>query len=1517
MKKILLVSLFAIIGLGVSLSVGAHQIFASGLNLPYVTSNGSNLYISPTDIPSTATTETWGGNGQTTGATSTTDGFANTTAIINTLGDDGVNAASICYDLTFDGYSDWYLPAGDQISAIHTQWNNETLNKGDYADAGWVDFETNNAYLSSTESTANTVYAESFSTGPVGYGKGSGYPGYVRCVRNDPVVSITDAGVTGFTAPVASATPQTYSDLTAGAPSQYTVTNLTWSPDHGTFYGSTTYTATITLTSATGYEFPSGDIASPTTNVGTVNSVGTTSGSGSGNTLSFTVEFPETASLNLYWYHTGTATDSNWTTRVGNWWLDESHSQQAPSLPTINDDVVNLGATGTGPSVDLDAWTAPKSIDATNTGISFTSVMNGLGMDITGDAAFYGNSFLDNHTVYGDATFNGSSQNEGTVSEDAFFKDSSFNYGTVSGNATFYDDLTVNQGWVGKDKIREYTHNVFVHYNFCNDGSHWILKADSGVVVNIYHACHTTDPGYEYYTTFDPELPSDRFVTTYQPSIYYWNNGVANTNWTTQANWWTDSDHLHQATSLPTIYDDVVLLGNSGTGPTATLGAYSTPTTINSGTTGINFTSSSTRNPGIDITGNATFHGASYNDNTITGNATFYDTSYNNNTITGSAIFYGDSSLNSGIVTGTRTRYYNGDNQHNATQDFTGTDRPWTVVADGVVADVSGDTYDNTTTFQTRNGGSFTYKTANTIETCVQFEDINNNLNGLYTLGKDLDCSGEGSRIVVAPSQNEPFTGTFNGGGHTINVAINGYNDDNNIGIFGNASGANISNLNITGVIHGGSYYIGSLVGYGKNLDIENVNSTASISGSGEVGGLVGELDADIGTATISNSSSSGNVSDSGEDVGGLVGLLYSGTIGNINITNSHSSGFVDGTSEVGGLVGYLDNENGNTITISGSYSTSAVIGYNQNIGGLVGYIYDIGLSEAGDLTAVTITNSYHTTGNVSGPNNVGGLIGKVYDDYTATFNLTNSYATGKVNGGDNTENVGGLIGDASFGNNNDSIIANITGNYFSGDVSGGEDSIGGLIGYLNTDSNADYFTTAINISNNHTTGTVSGPEGIGGLIGENDLYAQGDSSFPLTFNFNNNYSTSSISEVDGFGSISGLVGDLEIYNRSNQLLTFNFNQNYATGTITTDSGLAGGLVGQLNSSDDSGNSLNVTFSQDYYSGTITDSSTTGYDGGLFGRLLSGDGNPIILSDSYANVDVTGYEYLGGLIGSAGNVSISNSYASGTVKGNDPESSTVGGGLIGKIEDDYVSINNSFGVNTISQLSEVPFGAVIGSTNSYTVSLSNNFYDQTLSGQTSCEGDITPDPSDCTAINTTDVPNANYFKGDVTANVPFVNNWIFPTTWRTNTNSYPTLRYFFPVLDVPPVVVVTPPVVHSSGGGGGGGGNYYVPPKTPVLTTATTTTTGVTSSLLNFKDLITSKNLSLGMTNNPLIKTLQLFLISQNAGPQAKALAKHGATNNFGSLTKLALMEFQKAHNIRSTGIMGPDTRKAIALLIK
>jgi hypothetical protein len=140
-----------------------------------------------------------------------------------------------------------------------------------------------------------------------------------------------------------------------------------------------------------------------------------------------------TAAATLYF---DGAVDSAWTT-VGNWWLDDGHTQAAGRLPAAIDSVVATATvTASGQTV-----------------VNFTigGEVSWLGgtLAVTGIATFNDRA-LNEGTVTGNATFNDDSSNEpiGIVAGDATFNDSSRNAGNVTGTATFTGSA-FNEGTAG------------------------------------------------------------------------------------------------------------------------------------------------------------------------------------------------------------------------------------------------------------------------------------------------------------------------------------------------------------------------------------------------------------------------------------------------------------------------------------------------------------------------------------------------------------------------------------------------------------------------------------------------------------------------------------------------------------------------------------------------------------------------------------------------------------------------------------------------------------------------------------------------------------------------------------------------------------------------------------------------------------------------------------------------------------------------------------------------------------
>ena len=348
------------------------------------------------------------------------------------------------------------------------------------------------------------------------------------------------------------------------------------------------------------------------------------------------------------------------------------------------------------------------------------------------------------------------------------------------------------------------------------------------------------------------------------------------------------------------------------------------------------------------------------------------------------------------------------------------------------------------------------------ISTPAELDAVRNGMDKYYKLSNDIDLTsylapgGAGYAkwgdvgwepiANAAVSDNDIFTGNFDGNGHKISGLRINRNAIGCVGLFGLVFSADIKNLGVEiadrGVTGGGS--VGGLVGSMYYSSITNCYAMGNVSGELFVGGLVG----DTYDGSITYSYVIGNVSGS-QCVGGLAGVMDFSSV-----TNSYATGNVNGGIHVGGLVG---NITGSSIT--NCYSTCNVTGGASQTGGLVG-----------SQRSASITSSY-ATGNVSGGS---GLVGE-----QSSSSITNSYATGNVSGGF----VGGLVGDQ--------MGSSITNSYATGNVNGSS-TVGGLVG-------RQYAFTLITgsdtntITNSYVMGNVSGSESAGGLVGyQDDDYGRG-----------------------------------------------------------------------------------------------------------------------------------------------------------------------------------------------------------------------------------------------------------------------------------------------------------------------------------------------------------------------------------------------------------------------------------------
>ena len=213
------------------------------------------------------------------------------------------------------------------------------------------------------------------------------------------------------------------------------------------------------------------------------------------------------------------------------------------------------------------------------------------------------------------------------------------------------------------------------------------------------------------------------------------------------------------------------------------------------------------------------------------------------------------------------------------------------------------------------------------------------------TLDTDIDLTGK-EWTPIGTGYSNKYTGTFDGGGHTIK-GLTVTTNDQFVGLFGSIG------------------YAGTV----KNVMMEDVQITSNRS-SGFAGGVAGYSD-----GTIENCSVSGSVSGT-VYVGGVVGAQLGGSI-----TGCSSSATVKGMVDVGGVAGQTNS----SATLTACYATGNVtieIAPKKNIagGGLVG------MNAGSSLLACYATGNVTSTGSSTGYMHIGGFLGNNYTTVTAGY---------------------------------------------------------------------------------------------------------------------------------------------------------------------------------------------------------------------------------------------------------------------------------------------------------------------------------------------------------------------------------------------------------------------------------------------------------------------------------------------------------------------------------------------------
>ena len=211
------------------------------------------------------------------------------------------------------------------------------------------------------------------------------------------------------------------------------------------------------------------------------------------------------------------------------------------------------------------------------------------------------------------------------------------------------------------------------------------------------------------------------------------------------------------------------------------------------------------------------------------------------------------------------------------------------------------------------------------------------------TLDKNIDLTGK-DWTPIGTSFDNSYTGTFDGGGHTI-TGLTITTKDQFVGLFGY--------LNRAGTV--------------KNVVMEGIQITSNHM-FGNTGGVAG-----FSWGTIENCSVSGSVSGT-ICAGGVVGIQWEASI-----TGCSSSATVKGTVDVGGVAG----EKWGSMTAcyaTGNVTLEIDSPKNLSGGGLVGF------NGGSSVLACYATGNVTSTGSSTGNVHIGGFLGDNYTTVTACY---------------------------------------------------------------------------------------------------------------------------------------------------------------------------------------------------------------------------------------------------------------------------------------------------------------------------------------------------------------------------------------------------------------------------------------------------------------------------------------------------------------------------------------------------
>ncbi len=431
---------------------------------------------------------------------------------------------------------------------------------------------------------------------------------------------------------------------------------------------------------------------------------------------------------------------------------------------------------------------------------------------------------------------------------------------------------------------------------------------------------------------------------------------------------------------------------------------------------------------------------------------------------------------------------------------------------------------------------------------------------GTVILLQDVDLSAFSQTCFVGQAEN-PFTGIFDGKGHTLTVSLND-GDAKELGLFHTLDAtAAVKNLTLAGsmtISKIDPVTAGTLAVFNNGAALTGVTNTAAITFSG-----------------LKTSSTMGNL-------GGLVGQDKAGSI----YTDCHNTGnfeFLQSVRSVaiGGLVGSAaDDTVGSFVDCSNKGKINMNLADSGQDSGRIGGI--IGMTEAAEWSYTNCVNEGAMTLDFNGTNkqfhSLGGILGYGYGSFEKCYNRGQIVMN---NAKSANRRIGGIAGCIGSDKGKDKLSLKMVDCHNEADIAVTTNYTGGLVGIAEKMKSGliENCTNTGNLSNPKTDETAAGsvPSQIGGIIGSayGNLQIKGcinRGSITGVFRYRaagilsaarnagnsiescENYGNITVTTIEPATTAFPLVAGLVVIENSNTVVTISTSKNVGTLTATVKS---------------------------------------------------------------------------------------------------------------------------------------------------------------------------------------------------------------------------------------------------------------------------------------------------------------------------------------------------------------------------